>query len=196
MDKEVKLTDGSVLIRPYRSTDVQALHEAVRESVAELSVWMRWCHPGYRIQESRTWIRSCAETWAMGTEFNFAIIDAEEDTLLGSCGLNAIVPDDHIANLGYWVRTARTRTGVATAAASLAVRFGFEDLQLNRIQIIAAITNEASLRVADKVGAVREGILRNRFAIHGKIHDAVMFSLIPPDLQPQAGPSKAFPRSP
>jgi RimJ/RimL family protein N-acetyltransferase len=50
---------------------------------------------------------------------------------------------------------------------------------LNRIEILVAVDNLASQRVAAKVGAVREGILRNRLLLHGKIHDAVMFSLIP-----------------
>jgi RimJ/RimL family protein N-acetyltransferase len=42
-----------------------------------------------------------------------------------------------------------------------------------------AIENKASQGVAVKAGAMREGILRNRLLLHGKIHDAVMFSLIP-----------------
>jgi RimJ/RimL family protein N-acetyltransferase len=57
--------------------------------------------------------------------------------------------------------------------------FGFKELKLNRIETLVAVDNLASQRVAAKVGAVREGILRNRLLLRGKIHDAVMFSLIP-----------------
>ena len=66
----------------------------------------------------------------------------------------------------------------ATAAASLAAEFGFEELLLDRIEILAALGNKRSQRVAQKLGAHKEGILRNRLVIHGRAHDAVVFSLI------------------
>jgi RimJ/RimL family protein N-acetyltransferase len=44
-----------------------------------------------------------------------------------------------------------------------------------------ATANAASQRVAEKLGATREGVLRNRILIHDQVHDAVMFSLIPSD---------------
>jgi RimJ/RimL family protein N-acetyltransferase len=60
-------------------------------------------------------------------------------------------------------------------------RFGFEDLGLQRIEITAAVGNVASQRVAEKIGAVREGLLRNRFLLQGRSHDAYLYSLIPED---------------
>ncbi len=49
---------------------------------------------------------------------------------------------------------------------------------LDRIEILAAVGNKRSQRVAQKLGASREGLLRNRLVIHGQAHDAVVFSLI------------------
>jgi len=62
--------------------------------------------------------------------------------------------------------------------------FGFRNLDLNRLEILIAVDNRASQRVAEKVGAVREGVLRNRLVVRDKVHDAVMFSLIPSDFKP------------
>ena len=64
----------------------------------------------------------------------------------------------------------------------LVARFGFDELKLRRIEIVAAINNKASQRVAEKAGATREGILRNRLVVRDKVYDTVMFSLIPGDL--------------
>ena len=89
----------------------------------------------------------------------------------------------NFANLGYWVRTSRTGQGIATAAARLVAEFGFAELRFTRLEIVAAVRNIASQRVAEKVGATREGIERNRHVVHGRIHDAVMYSLIPDDLK-------------
>jgi RimJ/RimL family protein N-acetyltransferase len=82
----------------------------------------------------------------------------------------------------YWVRTGDTNRGVATRAVRLLARFGFEAAALVRIEIVVPIGNAASIRVAEKAGASREGLLRSRVMLHGMLHDAVMFSLVEEDL--------------
>ena len=186
MEKEVQLTDGSILLRPYRLSDAEPVYEAVRESLPELSVWLPWAHLDYSIEESRTWIALCAEMWAKGTEFNFAIFGKQNDTFLGGCGLNQVDLANHFANLGYWVRSKRTGKGIATAAALLVARFGFDKLGLNRIEIGAATRNSASLRVAEKIGANRQGIQKRKMAFRDKVYDRQVFSLTPKDLENRA----------
>jgi ribosomal-protein-serine acetyltransferase len=61
----------------------------------------------------------------------------------------------------------------------LAARFGFEELKLRRIEIVVAVGNEASQRVAEKAGAKREGVLRNRLVVGDAAHDTMMNSFIP-----------------
>ena len=182
MEKEIKLTDGMVLLEPYQISDVERLYQAARESITEMSPWMPWCHADYSIEESRAWVESQAEVWEKGTDYDFVITDAKDGSFLGGCGLNHIDYKNRIANLGYWVRTSRTKRGVASAAVRLLAQFGFGKLKLNRIEIMAAVGNEASQRVAEKTGAAREGILRNRMVVHDRVYDMVVFSLIPEDL--------------
>jgi len=55
--------------------------------------------------------------------------------------------------MNYWVRSSRRGKGVATAAAKLLVKFGFEQLKLKEIQILVAVCNKESRRVAEKIGA-------------------------------------------
>jgi ribosomal-protein-serine acetyltransferase len=64
----------------------------------------------------------------------------------------------------------------------LVARFGFEELNLNRIEIIVATGNIPSQGVAMKVGASREGRLRKRLVVRDHVYDAIIFSLIPEDL--------------
>jgi RimJ/RimL family protein N-acetyltransferase len=144
---------------------------------------MPWCHPDYSIEETRTWVESRAEAWEAGKEYDFAIFEAGMGKYLGGCGLNNIDNTNRIANLGYWVRTSRTKKGIATAATRLLTKYGIENLKLNRIEILVAIDNKQSQRVAEKAVATREGILRNRITIHEKVFDAMMFSFIPGDMK-------------
>ena len=183
MERDIELTDGFITLRPYQMSDISSLYEAVRESIPEVSLWMGWCHPGYSIEESKTWVAGQPERWDEGTSYDFAITEATGGQYCGGCGLNHLRYDIGLANLGYWVRTSRTRKGIATAATLLLTRFAFNELKLNRIEIIAAVGNIASLRVAEKAGATREGVLRNRLMINGKPSDAVMFSFVPQDFR-------------
>ena len=180
--KDTILSDGKVSLHPYRAKDAAALYEAVRESLPELSAWMAWAHQDYSIKESRAWIKQKPEQWKKGLEYDFAIFDAGDGTYLGGCGLNRIDNINRLANLGYWVRSSRTGRGVATGATLLLARWGFEKLGFQRIEIMAAIDNTRSLRVAEKAGAKLEGVLRNRLTLNGRLHDAVMHSLVPGDL--------------
>jgi ribosomal-protein-serine acetyltransferase len=183
MEEQPNLVSGQVLLRPYRADDAADLYTAARESITEVSPWMKWCHPDYAIEESRTWTAQCVERWREGTEYNFVIADPRDGSFLGGCGLNNINLPDNVANLGYWVRTSQTRQGIATTATRLLTRFGLEELRLNRIEIIAATDNQASQRVAEKAGAVREGILRNRLVVHENVYDMVIYSFVPHDLK-------------
>lgn len=179
---EVRLATDSVLLRPFADDDVGRLYEAVRESIAEVSPWLSWCHQDYSIEESREFISSRARAAASEEWYSFGIFAEDTGRFLGGVGLNFINRVHRIGNLGYWVRTSAAGRGVATKAARLMARFAFEQAALHRVEILAAVPNLASQRVAEKAGAVREGVLRNRLLIGDKSQDAVLFSLIPEDL--------------
>jgi len=168
---------ASISIRPYRMSDVDGVYDAVRESITELAPWMPWCHPRYVREETVAWVESRSAAWEAKTDFNFVIVSTE-GTILGSCGLNRIEHDNGTANLGYWVRTSACRRGVATQAGSLLRDWAYANTALHRLEILAALKNVASLGVAEKLGAIREGVLRQRLVLRGEKHDAVMYSIL------------------
>lgn len=182
--ERVELSDGRILLRRYSPEDVEPLYEAVRESVAELTPWMPWCTENYTRKESRDWVLSRDAAWAEDEEYSFVVADQATGRFLGGAGLNAINSLNNFANLGYWVRSGSAGQGVATAAACLVARWGLLQMGFQRVEILAATGNVASRRVAQKAGAVEEGILRNRIRVHGRVWDAVIFSLIPSDVVP------------
>lgn len=181
--KEVQLKNTLLTLRQNESTDVVQSYSAIVESIHELSPYMPWCHANYSIEDQKNWIELGAKNWDDRNEYNFAITDSKDGTYLGGCGLNHINTTDRVANLGYWVRSSRVNHGIATTATLLLSQFGFRELKLNRIEIVIAVENKTSQRVAEKVGARREGIMYNRILLHDKTHDAVMFSLIPADIK-------------
>lgn len=169
-----------VSIRPYQIDDVSALYEAAKESTVEVQPFLPWCHPDYAIEEAQNWIQLQIDNFRSGKEFQFVILSTN-GKFLGGCGLNAIDQENRRANLGYWIRSSEARLGAATESTRLLVRWAFENTNLNRLEIVASTMNFASLRVAEKAGAAREGILRSRLLLHGVTHDAMVFSFVRTD---------------
>jgi ribosomal-protein-serine acetyltransferase len=163
-------------IRPYQQGDAEHLHAAVLESVAEVSPWLGWCHPGYSFDEAREWVTAQQDLAKQGLAFSFAIWG--DGRYLGGCGINQVNQPNRFANLGYWVRASAMGRGVAPAAARLVAEYAFRETDLVRLEIVCAVGNLRSQRVAEKLGAVREGVLRNRLCLPSGPSDAVMFSLL------------------
>src|SRR5437867_289709 len=182
MSPKTELTDGDILVRQLRANDVRPLYEAARESIPEVSPWLPWCHENYAIEETEEFIAARTHAGANKEWYSFGVFDQESGRFLGGVGLNFFNRVHQIANLGYWVRTSAVGRGVATRATRLVARFGFTQLGLQRIEIIAAVDNLASQRVAEKAGAVREGLARKRLLVRGEPQDAFVFSLLPEDL--------------
>jgi RimJ/RimL family protein N-acetyltransferase len=176
-----ELDDGVVRLHAPSTRDVPEARDAVLASIPELVPWMPWCHEAYSEQDTREWIGHATRSWVDGSEYAFIVRDAASGRLLGSCGLNGLDRLNRWANLGYWLRTDATGHGYATRAARLVAAFGFDSLGLERIEILAAKGNVASQQVAERVGAVREGVLRRRIRVGDVQHDAVAFSLVRED---------------
>lgn len=173
---------AGIRLRPFLPGDAAALYEAARESIDDVWPWLEWCHSDYTIEESQAWIEHCTAARAAGEEFNFAIVN-DEGIVLGGCVLNRLQRDHRVANLGYWVRSSATGHGVATAALCQLVEFAFSQTDMNRLEIIASTRNVGSQRVAERAGACREAIARDRLFIHAEAHDAVQFAFVRSDFR-------------
>jgi ribosomal-protein-serine acetyltransferase len=176
-----RLTDGVLILHPLGREDAQPMYEAVCESLPELKPWMAWAHENYTRGEADDWVGLAQARWAEAAYFGFAITEASTGVFLGSCSLSHFHPVYHFCNLGYWIRSSRRGHGFAGRAARLAARFAFERLGLVRVEIVIATDNAASQRVAEKIGAHREGLLHNRMVLSTEVHDALMYSLLPAD---------------
>lgn len=164
-------------LRAYEPGDAEPLWKAVHESVAEVHPWLPWCHEQYSLAEASEWIRSRTLLRAEGHEYHFAVV-APDGRFLGGCGLNQINRIHAFGNLGYWVRTSATGRGVATEAVARLAEFAFQNTELVRLEIVCAVGNVHSQRVAERAGALREGVLQHRLLLHGEVVDAAMYSLV------------------
>jgi L-amino acid N-acyltransferase YncA len=153
--------------------------------VREVRPFLPWCHPDLTPEDARRWIEVQKSAREDGTAFEFAIVSSD-GSFLGGCGVNQIDQLNRRANLGYWVRSSATGRGVATLAVQHLVRWAFANTELVRLELVISTSNAASLRAAEKAGAMHDGVLRKRLWLHEVAHDAAVLSFV---REPASGPA-------
>lgn len=106
---KAELIEGPFLIRPYRPGDIDGLYEAVRESIAEVSPWLPWCHPDYNKEETAAFILSREEAWQNATEYSFGVFEKLSSHFLG--GAKPIQPHSSHRQFGLLGKNSGQRSG-------------------------------------------------------------------------------------
>jgi RimJ/RimL family protein N-acetyltransferase len=177
------LADEVVLLRPWREADVPGkLLPAFSDPLVQRFSWPRTTP--YTEADARSYFAEQEEARARGEELSFALANpSDQAVVLGGASLYDARMDQGCASVGYWLaRQARGR-GVATHAVRLLVHWAFAELGLARLELTCGPDNEASQRVAERCGFVREGLLRSRIPFKGGRRDTVIYSLLPGELR-------------
>ena len=119
--------------------------------------------------------------WERGDGATWVIADSD-DNYAGQLDLRSGPAGQGGGRCRLHHRPARPRPGYMTAALRAAVRFGFEELDLERIEWRAHVGNDASRRVAEKAGFQFEGILRKGCAQRGERHDGWLAAILKGEL--------------
>lgn len=170
------LVDGSTALRPWRDADIDGLVAACQDP--EISRWTRVPWP-YGRSDARAYLMARFDAILAGTTAPFAIVScAQQDQILGSISLMRLDWKHARGEVGYWLAREARGQGHATRAVSLICRWGFETLDLERIELLAATDNGASQRVAERGGFTREAVLRSYLRGKNGRQDMVAFGLL------------------
>ena len=111
------------------------------------------------------------------------IADAAHAEPLGLISLRIAERNPGLAAVGYWLRPEARGRGAATVAVQLIARWAFNEVGVQRLELITAPENVAPQRVAERAGFTCEGVLRGLVATKTNVRqDTVMFSVLPADL--------------
>jgi RimJ/RimL family protein N-acetyltransferase len=170
----VELLDGDIGLRPWTLDDVPAIVAACND--AEIQHWIPVIPRPYTEADARAFVKG--EVPGIGT-YQFAV--TQGGRVVGSIGMK--VDESRNGHIGYWCASEARGRGVTTRALRLLCEHSFEELELERLELITDRDNRASQRVAEKVGFQREGVLRSHL-LHpdGRRRDSVMFSVLPGEL--------------
>lgn len=108
----------------------------------------------------------------------FAIADRDSDRLLGTIGFHTVSSVNASAEMAYDLSPAAWGLGIATAACASLLKWGHGQVGLARIQATVLPENTRSIRVLERVGFQREGLLRSYRKVRGPSRDFWMYSHI------------------
>ena len=141
------LMSARLLLRPFSLNDVIEVSHLVGEyEVAE--PLMAVSYP-YSEDDALRWITKHSPSYETNGSLNFAVELCENKTLVGFIGMGG---NDRQAGMGYWYGKAFWGNGYATEAGRAILAFGFEELDLQRVEASHLSKNEASGRVLSKIG--------------------------------------------
>ena len=171
-------------LRPFADADEDALFE-LHSNAHVLRYWDSppWSEPA----RAERFVSVCRQMADDGTGARLAMDRASDGAFIGWCSLTRWNPDYRSASLGYCLGDAAWGHGYATEAARAVLQWGFDTLDLNRVQADTDTRNVASARVLEKVGFVREGTLREDCVVNGEVSDSWVFGLLRREWQALSG---------
>jgi RimJ/RimL family protein N-acetyltransferase len=176
------LADDIVALRPWCEADVPGKLLAFSDPVVQRFSWPRSTR--YSEADAREFFAEQERARLRGEELNFALADpGDQAVVLGGSSLYDVRLDQGCASVGYWLAPDARGRGVATHTVRLLARWAFAELGLARLELTCSPDNQASQRVADRCGFVREGLLRSHIPFKGVRRDTVVYSLLPGELR-------------
>jgi len=175
MAEQPSLTTERLILRPFTADDAPAVEGMVGEREIALNTLMI-PHP-YPPGAAAEWIAKQPQRYANGEESTFAITRRKEGDLVGAVGL--IIRTEHDkGEFGYWIGKQFWGRGYATEATAAVIRYGFEELSLNRIFAVHFSRNPSSGRVMLKNGMRHEGTLRQDLKKWGEYVDMEAYGIL------------------
>lgn len=166
-----------IRLRAIEADDEVKFHEWMNDPEVTDGITVRY--PVSHASE-KAWIDKQEPSYAVA---NFSVEALDDGALIGDAGLNTSSPENREANLGITIGD-RTRwdRGYGTDVMRTLRRFGFEEINLHRIQLEVFHTNERAIRVYERIGFQREGTRREAFFKRGAYRDVYVMGLLEGEL--------------
>lgn len=159
--------DGGLVLRPWRAGDAPAVYEVFQDPVMH-----QWhARAAESVAEAGGWVQAWHRAWEGEQEAHWAVADAESGELLGRVALRELRLDDGTAEVAYWTVPQARGRGVAARATTALTHWALDEIGFHRLELLHAVRNEASCRVASRTGFALEGTKRSAILQPDGWHD-------------------------
>lgn len=173
-----KLETERLILRQVTQEDADQLYEILCDpEVAKYDYF----YPVKSKDEVIKFIERYKQELEENEEITWGIILKETNKLIGTCCIGDFNEGARRAEIGYDIAQVEWGKGYATEAIKEIVAFGFNVMNLNRIEATITPGNNASVRVLSKLNFVQEGIVRERDLMKGQLVDGIIMSVLKRD---------------
>jgi len=170
-------------LRPPRTGDGPALHQALSESLPELRRFLAslpWVAAEQTLESAEMFCRNGEANFVSRKDLPFLVFEKRAGNLVASAGLHRTAWQTPKSEVGYWCRTSATDNGFVTEAVIALSEYAFQHIRAVRVELITDEENVASCRVAERAGFVLEGVLRNeRRAPDASLRNTCVYARFP-----------------
>jgi RimJ/RimL family protein N-acetyltransferase len=179
IDLPMPIRTPRLLIRPKQAGDGAIIAAAVAETWEELHKWMHWAETPDRFTPELLEIRNrhVMASFILREDIELIGVEAATGTAVVWCGLHDIDWQGRQCDTGYWVRKSAQGRGFATEAANAMARYAFGALGMRRVGLTYSAGNEASRRIAERLGFCFEGVQKGANVLpEGKYADRYCYA--------------------
>ncbi|HKK78896.1 MAG TPA: GNAT family N-acetyltransferase, partial [Phaeodactylibacter sp.] len=144
-----------------------------------LARWLDWLPTTTTLEDTRRFLFDAMRFNEGGQRCTYMIMHRSE--IAGVAGLVRVDYRHHEAELGYWLAEPLQGRGIVSKSCAALLRYAFADLCLNRVVLKTMRDNQASRAVAQRLGFVHEGRLREAFFYQDSYHDLELYSILRKD---------------
>jgi [ribosomal protein S5]-alanine N-acetyltransferase len=170
------LVTERLIIREFQSSDQEFVHSYASDE--DLVKYMPWGPNNVRQTREFLTRNFKFQSEVPRKTYDFAVINKLNGEFLGSGGLILTAPHSEFAHVGYIFKRSAHGKGYATEVTQALIKFGFEELKLNRVAATCDHDNKASFRVMEKSGMKQEGLLRENMRAKGKLRSTLVYSIL------------------
>lgn len=168
--------DENIQLRLVEWRHADAIFALVEKNREHLGRWLPWVESSTSVDSTKEFIATALEQYGRNDGFQASIWYQGE--LVGMIGFHMWDFADKKTEIGYWLAESHTGKGIMTKAVQAIVKYAFETLDLNRVEILCAVGNDKSCAIPERLGFIHEGILRKSHKLHGKLIDMNIFALL------------------
>jgi RimJ/RimL family protein N-acetyltransferase len=172
-----QLSDG-VSLRVVGLEDASELHGLIEANREHLARFMPWAAE-QTIADTRAFLDAKRVQLASNDGFECAIV--RDGRIIGMVGFHAVNWRDRSTTIGYWLAAGEQGRGLMTAAVRAMVDHAFRSMGLRRVVITAAVHNDRSRAIPQRLGFVQEGTLRQAVRVGDQYFDDAVYAILAED---------------
>ncbi len=174
---KILLIEEGLEISSPKESDANELYYKVDENRAYLRKWLPWLDDVVSVDDELSMIRNLSEN----KDHQRTYLIRLDGAIVGVVSLNWVDWNNRSFGLGYWISQESSGKGIVTKACSRLIEHCFSDLGLHRSVIEAAVHNNSSRAVAERLGMRLEGISKDREWLYDHFTDSAMYAITSPE---------------